>query len=99
MPKPTQPGRDLEPSSWWLFVSFVLGLLGCYGVLVVHLVLEATTTNPWTLGWMALPAALFCASGAALFMGSNLSPRERLAAAPAALLGYSPRTKKAGRPS
>jgi hypothetical protein len=92
--KPSQPGRDVEPSSWWPFVSFIFGAVASYAVLVVHLVLEATTSNPWMLSWMAVPAALFCASGAALFVGSNLSPRERLAAAPAALLGYSSRTKE-----
>ena len=97
MPTGSQPGRDLEPSSWWLLASFVFGALGCYGVLVVHLVLEATTSNPWMLSWMAL-AALICASGAALFAGSNLSLRERLAAAPAAIFGYSPRPKKAAPP-
>ena len=93
---PKLPEREVETRTWWLFLAVVLGLVGCYAVLAVHLVLEATTTNPWMLSWMAVPAVILSASGVALFVGSGLSPRDRLAAAPAALLGYSPRTK-AGR--
>jgi hypothetical protein len=90
--------QEVETSMWWLFVGFVLGLVGCYSVLAVHLVLEATTTNPWMLAWNAIPAAFFIASGLAFFAGTDLSPRERLGTASAALLGYSPRTTSAKRP-
>jgi hypothetical protein len=79
-----------EPSSWWLFVAILLGALGCYGVLVVHLLLDATRASAWGLAWMAVPGLFFCGSLAALFVASGMPIREKLAAIPAALLGYSP---------
>ena len=90
---PDPQEQEVETRIWWLLVAFVLGLVGCYGVLAVHLVLEATTTNAWMLAWMAVPAVFFIASGLALFVGTDLSPRERLATTSAALLGYSPRAQ------
>ena len=90
--------QEVETRIRWLFAAFALGLVGCYAVLAVVLVLEATTTNPWMLVWMAVPAAFFIASGLALFVGTDLSPRERLSTTSAALLGYSPRTTNAERP-
>jgi hypothetical protein len=35
----------------------------------------------------------FCASGAALFIGSGMAARERFAAVRAGLIGYSPRDR------
>jgi hypothetical protein len=95
---PNPHEQEVETRTWWLFVAVVLGFVGCYALLTVHLVLEATSTNSWMLAWMAVPAAFFIASGLALFVGTDLSPRERLATTSAALLGYSPSTTSAGRP-
>jgi hypothetical protein len=80
-----------EPSSWWPLVSMVLGALGSYALLVVHLVLEATGASPWLWAWMAVPGAFFFAAALTLAIGSGVSVRERLTTIPAALLGYSPR--------
>jgi lysylphosphatidylglycerol synthetase-like protein (DUF2156 family) len=80
-----------EPGSWWPFVSIFLGTAGVFALLVVHLLLEATHASAWGLAWMAVPAALICASVAALLVGSGMSVRERLAAIRSALLGISPR--------
>jgi hypothetical protein len=98
MPK-TKPNRrerlpaatTAEPSSWWPFVAIVLAMMGVFATLVVHLLLDATDAGPWGLAWMALPAALIAASVLALFIASGMSVHDRLAAIPAALLGYSPR--------
>ena len=85
------PAAREEPSSWSLFISFALAALGAYALLAVHLVLEATNASGWMLAWMAAPATLFCASAVALFVGSDLSPRERLTAIRTGIFGYSPR--------
>ena len=98
---PTDPDQSqesaiadtVEPSSWWPFVAIVLGALGCYAALAVHLILDATNASAWGLVWMAIPAVFFCASAAALFVGSGMPARERLAAVRAALFGYSPRAR------
>ncbi len=93
-PRKDRPGvSTVEPSSWWPFVAIVLGAVGSYGVLVVHLLLEATNAGPWGLLWMAVPTAFIAAAGVALLMGSGMSPRDKLAVTPAALLGYSPRAR------
>jgi hypothetical protein len=84
---------DVEPSSWWPFVALVLGAFGCFGLLVVHLMLEATHAGPWGLAWMATLLPLFCGSAIALFMSSGMTARARLAAISAGLLGYSPRER------
>src|SRR6266542_1207459 len=84
---PTEPNRrknrptvsTVEPSSWWPFVAIVLGAVGSYGVLVVHLLLEATSAGPWGLLWMAVPTAFIAAAGVALLMGSGMSPRDKRA--------------------
>jgi hypothetical protein len=78
----------------WPFVAIVLGAVGCFGVLVVHLMLEATHAGVWALAWMAVPALCFCGSIAALFVASRMPVWERLAAIPAGLLGYTPREIK-----
>ena len=83
----------VEPSSWWWVTSFVLGAVGAYSLLTVHLILEATDADAWMLTLMAVPAAFLCGSAVALFAGSGLSARERLSAASAGLFGYSPREK------
>jgi hypothetical protein len=83
----------VEPSSWWWFVAIFLGAIGCYGVLVVHLLLEATSAGSWGWAWMALPTAGIGASGVAMLMGSGMSLRAKFAVAPAVLLGYSPRER------
>lgn len=80
----------VEPSSWWLFVAIFLGALGCYGVLVVHLLLDATRASASGLLW-PVPGVFFCGSVAALFIASGMPIREKLAAIPAGLLGYPPR--------
>jgi hypothetical protein len=82
-----------EPSSWWPFVAIVLGMMGVFATLVVHLLLDATHAGPWGLAWMALSAAFIAASVVALFIASGMSVRDRLAVIPAALLGYSPRER------
>jgi hypothetical protein len=90
----------VEPSSSWLFVAILLGALGCYGVLAVHLLLDATQATAWGLIWLAVPALFFCASAMALFVGSRMPVRDKLAMIFAALLGYSPRDRskpQAGR--
>ena len=100
MPK-TEPNRreplaaatTAEPSSWWPFVAIVLGMMGVFATLVVHLLLDATHAGPWGLAWMALPAAFIAASVLALFIASGMSVHDRLAVIPAALLGYSPRER------
>ena len=89
----------VEPSSWWPFVAIVLGAVGSYGVLVVHLLLEATSAGPWGLLWMAVPTAFIAAAGVALLMASGMPLREKLAVTPAALLGYSPRARSSQQSS
>jgi len=86
-------GEAVEPSSWWLLISFVLGMVGAYTLLVVHLVLDATNASAWTWTLLAVPVAFFSSSASALFVGSGLSARERLAASSAGLFGYSPRER------
>jgi hypothetical protein len=39
-------GKEVETRTWWLLLAVVLGSVGCYAVLAVHLVLEATTRIP-----------------------------------------------------
>jgi hypothetical protein len=98
---PTEPDRreslpdasTVEPSSWWPFVAIVLGMMGVFATLVVHLLLDATHAGPWGLAWMAIPSAFIAASVGALFIASGMSVREKLAVIPAALLGYSPRER------
>ena len=82
-----------EPSSWWSVAAIALCALGCFGVLVVHLLLEATDASAWGLLWMAVPGLIICGAVAALFKASGMSLQEKLAAIPAALLGYSPRER------
>jgi hypothetical protein len=86
-------GKEVETRTWWLLLAVVLGSVG---------VLRGAGGSPRARGdhHESLDAELGGRSGrhlvcirGALFVGSGLSPRERLAAAPAALLGYSPRTK------
>jgi hypothetical protein len=89
----------VEPSSWWPFVAAILGVLGCYGVLVVHLMLEATKAGAWGLAWLVVPSVFFCASAGAFFVGSGIPVRERLGAVRAALLGYTPRERPDRQPS
>jgi hypothetical protein len=92
--------RTVEPSSSWFFVAILLGAVGCYGVLVVHLLLDATQSSAWGLFWLAVPGLFFCASAMALLAGSGMPVRDFLAAIPPALLGYSPRERpepQAGR--
>src|SRR4029434_10405176 len=90
-------GRMLEriwPSSWWLFVAILLGALGCYGVLVVHLLLDATRASAWGLAWMAVPGLFFRGSLAALFVASGMPTREKLSAMPdRALRHVTPRAR------
>jgi hypothetical protein len=86
--------EGVEPSSWWWLISFALGAVGAYTLLGVHLILAATDANAWMLTLMAVPTAFFCSSAVALFVGSNLSARERLSAASAGLFGYSPRERR-----
>jgi hypothetical protein len=81
---------QVEPSSWWLFVALILGALGCFGLLVVHLMIEATHAGAAALAWMAVPGLLFCASAGALFMSSGMTAREKLEAISVGLLGSSP---------
>lgn len=90
---------SVEPSSWWLFPAIVLGAVGCYAALAVHLILAATNASVLGLVWMAIPVLFSCTSAAALFMGSGMGGRERLAAVRAALVGYSPRDRSACRES
>lgn len=94
-PAPNQTKEDstegVEPSSWWFVVSLVLGAMGAYTLLAVHLILDATNASAWMWTLLAVPVAFFCSSAVALFVGSDLSPRDRLAAASAGLFGYSPR--------
>jgi hypothetical protein len=83
----------VESSSWWPFVAIVLGALGCYGLLVVHLILDATNEGAWGLAWMGVPTVFFAGSVGAVLIASGMPARERLAAIPAAFLGYSPRKR------
>jgi hypothetical protein len=83
----------VEPSSWWPFIAIVLGAVGCYGLLVVHLILDATGAGPWGLAWMAVPSLFFAGSVGAVLTASGMPVRERLAAVLAASLGYSPRPR------
>jgi hypothetical protein len=92
--------RTVEPSSSWLFVAILLGAVGCYGVLAVHLLIDATQASAWGLVWLTVPALFFCASAMALLAGSGMPIRDKLATILAALLGYSPRERpepQAGR--
>jgi len=88
---PLRRENTAEPSSWWIFTAIVLGIVGVFATLVVHLLLDATRAGPWGLAWMTIPVAFMAASVGALFVASGMSVREKLAAIPAALLGYSPR--------
>jgi hypothetical protein len=90
-PNPTT--TTVEPSSWWPFVAIVLGALGSYGLLVVHLMLEATHASGWGLAWMVVPGLFFGGSVAALLIVSGMPVREKLEMIPAGLLGYSPRAR------
>jgi hypothetical protein len=101
MPK-TEPRRRattnaVEPGSWWPIVALILGATGCYALLAVHLVIDAPKAGASAWAWMAIPAAFFCASAAALLIGSGMPVGERLAAIPAAALGYSPRARSEPR--
>lgn len=91
------PAKTVEPSSLWPFVALVLGAIGCYATLTVHLLLDATNSDAWGLIWLLVPALFFGASAAALFVGSGMAASDRLAAVRAALFGYSPRDRSASR--
>jgi uncharacterized membrane protein YeaQ/YmgE (transglycosylase-associated protein family) len=94
---PLRRENTAEPSSWWIFTAIVLGIVGVFATLVVHLLLDATRAGPWGLAWMAIPVAFIAASIGALFVASGMSLREKFAAIPAALLGYSPRERSRKR--
>jgi hypothetical protein len=101
-PDPRRPfaaASTAEPSSWWPFVAIVLGAIGCFAMLVVHLILDATDAGVWGLAWMAVPTALIAASIVALLVASGMGVREKLAVIPAALLGYTPRERSRPRSS
>jgi len=83
----------VESSSWWPFVAIVLGAVGCYGLLVVHLILDATNAGARGLAWAGVPMVFFAGSVGAVLIASGMPVRERLAAIPAAFLGYSPRKR------
>jgi hypothetical protein len=83
----------VESSSWWPFVAIVLGAVGCYGLLVVHLILDATNAGAWGLAWMGVPMVFLAGSVGAVLIASGMPARERLAAIPAGSLGYSPRKR------
>ena len=90
--EPRQSRQDLvEPDSWWPLLAILLGALGSYAVLAVHLILEAAHAPAWMWVFMAVPAGLFLASALTFVIGSGIPVRERLATIPAGLLGYSPR--------
>jgi hypothetical protein len=91
--EPNATTTTVEPSSWWPFVAIVLGALGSYSLLIVHLLLEATHASGWGLAWMVVPGLLFGGSVAALLIASGMPVREKLAMIPAGLLGYSPRVR------
>jgi hypothetical protein len=97
--EPPATAATVEPSSWWPFVAVVLGALGCYGALAVHLILDATQASAWGLLWLAVPGAFFCASAGALLIGSGMPVRERLTTILAALFGYSPRERPGREPA
>jgi hypothetical protein len=91
-----QSARDANPvelSSLWIFVAIVLCAFACYGVLLVHLLLDATRASVWGLLWMTIPIVFACGSVSALFIASGMPLREKVAAIPAGLLGYSPRQR------
>jgi hypothetical protein len=83
--------NQVEPGSWWLLASLMLGAVGSLALLAVHLVLDAADERPWLWALMAVPGAFFVAAGVTLTIGSGIPVRQRLATIPAALLGYSPR--------
>jgi len=83
----------VEPSSWLPLVAIVFGALGCYGLLVVHLILDATHAGVWGLAWLAIPSLFFVGSAVALLSASGMRAWERVELIPAALLGYSPRRR------
>jgi hypothetical protein len=97
--RPLSVARTAEPSSWWPFVAIVLGAMGCFAMLVVHLILDATDAGAWGLAWMAVPTASIAASVVALFVASGMAVREKLAVIQAALLGYTPRERSRPRSS
>jgi hypothetical protein len=68
-----------------------LGAVGSQALLAVHLVLEASGGSPWMWTLMAVPGVIFLAAGLTVAVGSGIPVKERVAAIPAALLGYSPR--------
>lgn len=80
-----------EPTSWWPLVGIILGALGSYALLAVHLMLEAAHAPGWMWVSMVVPGGLFLASALTFVIGSGIPVRERLATIPAGLLGYSPR--------
>jgi hypothetical protein len=94
----TQPNRGertaaadaVEPSPWWGLIGIALFAAGGLALFAAHLILDATSGRAWAWALMAVPTALWAASVAALFAGSSVPLRERLAAVPAAILGYSP---------
>jgi hypothetical protein len=85
------PRVQPEPSSWWPLVSMALGAVGSQALLAVHLVLEASGGSPWMWTLMAVPGVIFLAAWLTVAVGSGIPVKERVAAIPAALLGYSPR--------
>jgi hypothetical protein len=95
--RPLSAASTAEPSAWWPFVAIVLGAMGCFAMLVVHLILDAT--DAWGLAWMAVPTALIAASVVALLVASGMAVRKKLAVIPAALLGYTPRERSRPRSS
>ena len=68
---------EFEPSSWRPPVAIALGAVGCYAVLAVVLILEATHAGAKGLVWLAIPALFFGVSAVALFVGSLASVRKR----------------------
>jgi hypothetical protein len=83
---------QVEPSSWWPLVSMIFGGVGSYALLLVHLLLDAGNARPWMWTLMVVPLAFFLAAAFTFAVGSGMPVRERLAAIPAGVLGYSPRT-------
>ena len=88
---PPDENDRFEPSSWWWLISIVLAAVGSFALLSVHLILTAVNANAWAWTLLVVPAILFCSSGVALFVGSDIPARERLAAARTGVFGYSPR--------
>jgi hypothetical protein len=97
----TAGGRRRSRSGLW-YVAGAFVLLAAFAILPVNLLIEHEVGAALRWGWLAIPLLLLAAAGWAIAAaidrdaGRRIPLREKLADAPAMLLGISPRTRRRG---